>query len=63
MTQTIEQLTARVRELEGVYVPSPVSQQAPEPAALMESALEGWLGAGRTPANPDETAHGRSFKK
>ena len=29
MTQTIEQLTARVRELEGVYVPSPVKPASP----------------------------------
>ena len=38
-----------------VYVPSPVSQQAPEPEiSHMENALEGWLGAGRTPANTDD---------
>jgi len=40
---------------EGVYVPSPVSQQAPE-ISHMENALEGWLGAGRgrEPANTDD---------
>lgn len=45
-----------------VYVPSPVSQQAPEPEiSHMESALENWLSTGRTPAAPDEAnaAEGR----
>lgn len=38
---------------EGVYVPSPVSQPIPEPEiSHMENALEGWLGAGRTPESP-----------
>lgn len=42
------------RAEEQVYVPSPVSQQDPE-ISHMENALEGWLGAGRTPATTDES--------
>lgn len=50
----------------GVYVPSsPSAGVLPSEPEIshMESALEGWLSAPRTPATTDETEHGRSFKK